>query len=289
MERQASARRLASREKNASHDLIPLQKTLFYLQCQLRAELAGGRHEAVLKKSLLTNARQGISDQHVYNPAAPVTRTDHDRTGGLLPRTSPMICALPPPGVWRKASRAASAWSGATTARNWPSLAMCKGSSPSSSQAPRTASRTGIDSSLKHDSQPAIARQFVERSGNAAARRIAHPANAGPSGLCQGFHQGKHGTRVRTKIGFQIEFAARQQNSDAVIADRSGKQNLVAGADGPRDRFSAGHRPPNAGRGDVHAIGFAVLDNFRVAARDGDASPARARRPWRALRLRARA
>ena len=36
---------------------------------------------------------------------------------------------------------------GATTARNCPSLAMCSGSSPSSSQAPRTVSRTGTRSS----------------------------------------------------------------------------------------------------------------------------------------------
>ena len=84
----------------------------------------------------------------------------------------------------------------------------------------------------KHDAQAAIASQFVQRGGDTAARGIAHPANAGPSGDGQRLHQRQNGTRVGAEIGFEIEFSARQQDGDAVIADRSGEQNLVAGADG---------------------------------------------------------
>src|SRR5579863_2565745 len=62
-------------------------------------------------------------------------------------RTSPTIRASCPPGARLKASSPASACSGAITARNWPSFAMWSGSRPSSSQAPRTVSRTGMLSS----------------------------------------------------------------------------------------------------------------------------------------------
>ena len=62
-------------------------------------------------------------------------------------RISPMRTAASPPGALCNAASAAPAYSSPTTARNWPSFAMCSGSSPSSSQAPRTVSRTGIRSS----------------------------------------------------------------------------------------------------------------------------------------------
>ena len=122
---------------------------------------------------------------------------------------------------------------------------MCSGSRPSSSQAPRTASRTGIAVFGDHDAQAAIARQFVERSGDAAARRIAHPANAAADGVRQRLHQRKHGARIGAEVRFQIEFAARQQDGDAVIADGAGEQNLVAG---PDRRGARGCTPGIGGR-----------------------------------------
>ncbi len=86
----------------------------------------------------------------------------------------------------------------------------------------------------------------------------------------QGFDQRKHGARVGTKIGFEIELAARQQNGDAVIADGPGEQNLVADAHRARIDVHAVNQAADAGRGDVHLVGFAVFDHFGVAAGDAD-------------------
>ena len=83
----------------------------------------------------------------------------------------------------------------------------------------------------KSDPQPAIARQFIERGGDAAARRIAHPANARACFSGKRFDQRQHTARIRTEVGFKIEIAARQQNGDAVVANRPGQQNLVARAE----------------------------------------------------------
>ena len=141
---------------------------------------------------------------------------------------------------------------------------MCSGSRPSSSQAPRTASRTGIRSSEQIDAEAAIAREFVERGGHAAARGIAHPANAGRRRGRQRFHQRQHGARIGAQVGFEIQFAARQQNRDAVIADRPGEQHFVAGPHGSRRRCRRpGIEPADARSGDVHAD-----------------RPCRARPPW---------
>jgi len=71
---------------------------------------------------------------------AVVTSTVADGSG----RTSPENSRILSPGVCVSAKSPASAHSAATTARNCPSLAMWRGSSPSNSHAPRTVSRTGI-------------------------------------------------------------------------------------------------------------------------------------------------
>jgi hypothetical protein len=194
--------------KECLHDLIPLQKTLFYFQCQLRSELAGGRHEAVLNKSLLANAWQGISDQHVYNPASPVTRADHDRTGVLLPRLADDLRA-PAAGCLMQGIEGSVCLVPRDHGEKLAFIGNVQGieSQQLAGTSHRIVQRNRFF--LKHDSQPTVARKFVERSGNSASRRIAHPANPGSSGLCQGFNQWKDGTRVRTKISFKIEFAAR--------------------------------------------------------------------------------
>ena len=43
------------------------------------------------------------------------------------------------------------------------------------------------------------------------------------------------------------------------------------------EQLDARNRPADAGGGDVHAVGLAVLHNFRVAARDDDTRGARGR------------
>jgi len=75
---------------------------------------------------------------------AVVTSTVADGSG----RTSPENSRILSPGVCVSAKSPASAHSAATTARNCPSLAMWRGSSPSNSHAPRTVSRTGIFADL---------------------------------------------------------------------------------------------------------------------------------------------
>ena len=86
----------------------------------------------------------------------------------------------------------------------------------------------------------------------------------------QSFDQRQHGARIGTKIGFEIEFAARQQDGDAMIADRAGKQNLVANAHRTRIDSHSMQQAADAGGGDVHLVGFTVFDDFGVAPGDAD-------------------
>ena len=67
---------------------------------------------------------------------------------------------------------------------------------------------------------------------------------------------------------FEIEFAAREQNGDAMIADGPAEQHLVAGTNRCGETVRPGIEPADSRSGDVHAVGFAVLDNFCIAADD---------------------
>ena len=69
---------------------------------------------------------------------------------------------------------------------------------------------------------------------------------------------------------FEIELAARQQNRDAMVADRPGKQNLVADAHRARIDGHSTKQPADPGGGDVHLVGLAVLDDFGVAPGDAN-------------------
>ena len=94
--------------------------------------------------------------------------------------------------------------------------------------------------------QPAVARQFVQAMSPTPPRvgsRIQRMP--GPAASNQRFDQRQHGARIGAKVGFEIELAARQQNGDAVIADRAGEQNLVA--DAHRARID-GHAMESGGR-----------------------------------------
>ena len=156
------------------------------------------------------------------------------------------MTAPSPPTAWLNAFRGSSAYSGATTARNWPSLAMCKRieAQQFASAANGVANRNFFFEDM--DAQPAVARQFIQRCGNAAAGGVAHPANAGSGLSGHGLNQGKYRTRVGAQICFEVQFAARQQDGDAVIADRAGKQNLVAGPN--RARIDADARQDTSQR-----------------------------------------
>ena len=147
---------------------------------------------------------------------------------------------------------------------------MCRGSRPKkfASAAHGIAHRNFFFE--ENDAVTAIPRQFVEGSGHAAARRIAHPANARASFANESLNQWKHGARVGLKFGFQVQISASQQYRDAMIADRAGEQNLVAGPHRLRRDLDAGEQTPDSGRGDVHAVGLAVLHDFGVATGNAD-------------------
>ena len=74
------------------------------------------------------------------------------------------------------------------------------------------------------------------RSGMLRLRRggIAHPADARSRRARQSLNHREHGARVGAEFGFEIEIAASQQNGDAVIADRAGEQDFIAGPNGSR-------------------------------------------------------
>ena len=97
----------------------------------------------------------------------------------------------------------------------------------------------------QNDAKSAISRQFIQRSGHAAARGIAHPANACAGFAHQRLNQRQHGARVGAQFGFQIEFSSGQQNGNAVIANRAREQNFVAWLHGLRPKSP---RPESGGR-----------------------------------------
>ena len=91
-------------------------------------------------------------------------------------------------------------------------------------------------------------------------------AGAGDGG--HSFDQRQNGARIGTDLGFEIELAAGQQDGDAVIADGTGEQHLVAGTDGLRRDVDTLDRAADAATADVHVVGFAMLDDLGIAGRD---------------------
>jgi hypothetical protein len=79
---------------------------------------------------------------------------------------------------------------------------------------PRPQSRA---SSFKEVATPPRVGSRIQRiDGSAAQRAMAST-------------KGKNRARVEQRSAFEIELAARQQNGDAVVADRAGEKNFVAG------------------------------------------------------------
>src|SRR5215472_6523786 len=97
----------------------------------------------------------------------------------------------------------------------------------------------------------AVSRQLVERGSYAAARGIAHPADASTRGICQRLHERQHGTGIGAEIRFEFEFAAREHYGDAVVADRPGEQELVTWLDGSCGDRNAGKQSANSRCRDV--------------------------------------
>src|ERR1700686_2163546 len=81
MERQASAKRNASREKNSS--TISFRASKPSSMCVASPQTVA--MALFLTYPFLTNARKRIADQHIYDPAATITRCHENRAGRLFP------------------------------------------------------------------------------------------------------------------------------------------------------------------------------------------------------------
>ena len=69
---------------------------------------------------------------------------------------------------------------------------------------------------------------FVQRAAQAAPCRVSHTADTG--GRIQHVpHQGVQRGGIALHRSVEAEFLARRKDGDAVIADKTGKQNLVSG------------------------------------------------------------
>jgi len=93
--------------------------------------------------------------------------------------------------------------------------------------------------------------------------------------MSQNLYQRENGTGIRPQVRLEIEFSPRQKNCDAMIADRAGEQHLVAGTNGSGIDLQSVQGTTDSGGGDVHKVGFAMLDNLGIAAGDCDARFAR--------------
>ena len=124
------------------------------------------------------------------------------------------------------------------------------------------------------------ARDLVRDAREAAARRIAHAADARA--------RGEHGARERDERrgvalepGLELEALAHRQDRDPVIADRARHEHAIAR---PRvgDRQAEARRDDaDAGRRDEDLIALAAVDDLRVARDELDARLV-ARAPHRA-------
>ncbi len=206
--------------KNCSKNSIAFEQALFDLGREFASRFAS--HASA-------DARQGIADQHVDDPAAAVAGGHQHRACRLLANFSDDAGFLAA-GSLRATHRAPHQRSREPpppeTGLHWR-CATGRARAIRRRRALRHAPATGLPAD---DCQAAIARQFVQRRGDAAARRITHPANPGRRGREQGLDQRKHGASVGAQVGFEVEIPARQQNRDSVIADRAGKQHFVAGS-----------------------------------------------------------
>ena len=75
------------------------------------------------------------------------------------------------------------------------------------------------------------------------------------------------------KIRFKIQLSARKKDGNAVIANRSRKNNLIPRTGGPRIDRHLRQEATDASRRDVHAVGFTAFDNLCIPSNHGDACP----------------
>ena len=86
--------------------------------------------------------------------------------------------------------------------------------------------------------------------------------------LEQRVHDRPQRARVGLDVRVELELAAREHDRRAVLADRAGQQDAVAGADRVGREPGARVALADAGGADVHAVGRAALHDLGVAAHD---------------------
>src|ERR1051326_980497 len=120
---------------------------------------------------------------------------------------------------------------------------------------------------VQHHADAALLRHLVQRAGEAAARRVFHRVDAVADRVERGGDERVDRRDVGAEGAPQREAVPRRPAREAVVADRAGDDDLVAGT----QRVVAHDAPrhADAGRVDHDAVDLAAAHDFRVA-RDHD-------------------
>ena len=224
-----------------------------------------------------TDPRQRIAHELVHHPLAAEGRLHQHHPRRLRPHLADLRRALAA-GRARMASRAASAASGATAATSTPSLATYMGSMPEDlGGAPHRRLHRHVR--LAHDhrhaarraparSAPTPRRRGWRRAGSAARPRR-HPAARRPSATA---------SACRTRSSASSSNSPRA-SMIAMPCSPTGPETSIRspGRSASGDSAARGSTPPEPGRGDVHRVGVAALDDLGVAGHHLDAGALRGR------------
>ena len=123
-----------------------------------------------------------------------------------------------------------------------------------------------------------LAGELVQRGAEAAARGIAQAADRRHR-LDHRGHQAVQRGRVGLDRRLEAQVLAQRHDRHAVVADRSGHQDGVAGARAVAGDLDARRHDADAGGRDEDAVALALFDDLGVAGDDGHAGVARGRAP----------
>lgn len=121
---------------------------------------------------------------------------------------------------------------------------------------------------LDHDGDAGGAGDLVQNRRHAAPGRVPQAPHLSAHGGQEGGDQAVERGGVRRHVGLDVQLAPGQHDRDAVLADRAGHEDGVAGP-GVRDterRIPLQQSDP--GRGDVAAVGLAALHHLGVPGHD---------------------
>ena len=140
---------------------------------------------------------------------------------------------------------------------------------------PRSGERAARSRRARPPSPDAVG-ELVERGREAAARRVAHPAQ--PAEVERAPPRARARSGVALDLGLEREVAAGDHHRHAVVGERAGEEHAVARPNVRRAELDAVGDGADAGRRHVEPVRLATLDDLRVAGDDRDARlPARPR------------